>query len=164
MRKFIGWTLVLLALTVPVAGCGGSKKTAPVQVPSTSTPSAPAGTKAPDLPGDKAALQAALAEKSPVRYEIVLVEDTGGKDKDAYFDAMLEQKKWPEPSVMVLALFVKENYDYRFALGADFNTKKVDFNEILTLARNNYQPKAREGDPAAGAAALIKAVNQRMAQ
>lgn len=167
MRKLIGWTLVLLALTVTASGCGSAKKTGGVKVPSSATPSAPggaSGTKAPALPGDTVALQAALAEKSAIQYEIVLVDDTGGKDKDTYFDAMLAEKNWPEQSGLVLAIFTKDNHDYRFALGAAFHEKKVDFTEILTLARNHYQPKAREGDPAAGAAALIKAVNQRMAQ
>lgn len=164
MRKIISCTLILAALVIPVTGCGSSKKTTPVQAPSTSTPSMPGGVKAPDLPGDQAALKAALAEKSPVRYEIVVVEDTGGKDLNAYLDSLLEEKKWPEKSVLVLAVFAKDNYDLRFAMGADFFEKKVSVDEMLALSKSTYFPKAREKDPSAGLAALVKAVNQRMAQ
>lgn len=163
MRKSIGWTLVLALLIVLASGCG-SKKTPVVQAPSAATPSTPGGMKAPDLPGDRAAVEAALAEKTAVQYEIVLVDDTAGKEIDAYFDSMLEAKKWPDKSMLVIAIFTKKNFDYRLSTGALFTEKKVDFSEILSLARSNYAPKAREGDPSAGLAALIKAVNQRMAQ
>lgn len=165
MRKVIGWTLVALTLVVSVSGCGSSKKTAPVTAPSASTLPAPSGTaKGPELPGDKAALQGALAEKSAVQYQIITVDEAGIQDKEAHFDGLLAQKSWPEKSMLVVAVYTKDNFDFRFAMGADFNDKKVTPSEMYSLIKNNYQPKARENDPSAGLALLIKAVNQRMAQ
>ena len=169
MRKIVSCSLVLLVLAISLAGCGAEKKKATtVHVPSTSTPSAPSGApSAPapgTLPGDQAALQAALAEKSPVHFEIVLVDDTGGRDKDAYLDWLIAEKKWPEKSSLVLAIYAKENYDLRFAMGADFFDKKVTVDEMLALMRSSYLPKGSKGDPAGGLADLIRAVNSRIAK
>lgn len=167
MRKNLRWTLALLVLAISLAGCGAEEKqAAPVHVPSTSTPSAPAPSNgAPgEIPGDTAALKAALAEKSNVHYEIVLVDDTGGRDKDAYLDWLIAEKKWPEKSSLVLVVYAKDNYDLRFAMGADFFEKKVTVDEMLALIRSSYFPKGSKGDPAGGLADLIRAVNLRTAQ
>ncbi|MDF2630131.1 MAG: hypothetical protein K0R39_3962 [Symbiobacteriaceae bacterium] len=170
MRKIVGWSLVLLLMAVSLAGCGSkTAKPAPVQAPSTSAPPTSSNGSTPGkapgtIPGDQAALQAALAEKSAVRYEIVVADDTGGRDQDAYLDWLTAQKKWPEASSLVLVVYAKENYDLRFAMGATFFEKKVTVDEMLTLMRSSYFPKGSKGDPAGGLAELIRAVNQRLAK
>ncbi|HYF91022.1 MAG TPA: hypothetical protein VD969_02120 [Symbiobacteriaceae bacterium] len=172
MRKIVGWTLIALALVIPVTGCSSGKKTAPVQAPSASTLPAPGGSPSTkssnglpgELPGDKAALRTALSEKSAVQYEIVTIDEAGIRDKDAHFDTLLAQKNWPESSMLVVAVYTQDNYDFRYAMGGIFNEKKVAPTDMYALIKEHYQPKARSGDPSAGLAALIKAVNSRMAQ
>lgn len=162
MRRGLTWTLVLIGLVLLLNGCGGKSK----QTTVTATPAPPAApaVSVPGLPGDQAALKGALTEPSKVQYQVVTVDDTGGKDKDTYLDDLLAQRNWPEKSMLVLVVYTKENYDIRFAMGADFTEKQVGFEEILAFVRSSYLPKAKDGDPATGLATLIRSVNQRMAQ
>lgn len=167
MRKVIRCFLVMLVLAASLAGCGAEKEQpAAVHVPSTTTPSpaAPGSSKPTGLTGDQAALQAALAEKSPIHFEMVLVDDMGGRDQDAYLEWLMAERKWPDKSSLVLAVYAQENYDLRFAMGADFFDKKVTVEEMLELIRSSYFPKGSKGDPAGGLADLIRAVNRRLAQ
>jgi len=169
MRKSSWMMLVCYVLAVSMlAGCGSRKSEstqvkAPAAAPPVAAP-AQASTGAASLPGDQAALKAALGAVSGVKYEIITVDTAGGKDKNDYLDAALAPKGWPEKSMLVLMIFTGENHDIRFAMGADFNQKKVSVDEMLVLVRNQYLTKAKDGNAAGGLADLIQAVNQRMAQ
>jgi len=171
----VSFAVIALALIVAISSTGCSRSRpddGPVQVPAasntpvkTATP-APATSTAttPEIAGNQGALSAALAENSAVRYEIVVSGEPASADKDEALDKLLQDRKWPEAPMMVLMVFPSANHDIRFALGTNFNQKKVAVDEILTLVRSAYFTKVREGDPAAGLAELVRAVNQRMAQ
>lgn len=165
MRRLVGIAILLLTFAIGAAGCGRTTQpqVAPVQAPSATVPSRPS-LKAPDLPGDQAALSAALAEKSAVRYEVVVADDPAVTDKDAYLDHLLAEKHWPEGAMLVVVVFPASGFDARVAMGADFHTKQLNVDEMLTLLRTTYFAKARQNDPAGGLADLVRAVNQRMAR
>lgn len=159
MKRYV-WLVATLMIAIAVAGC--KAKSTPVSAPGAAPPSAtPPAAVTVDLPGDKAALTAALSEHVNLQYQIVMAEVKGG-DKDAHLDKLLADKKWPDSSMMVLVVYTDANYDIRFAMGADFFAKKVTVDEVLSLVRTTYLPKARQSDPAGGLADLIRAVDQRM--
>ena len=163
MRVMIAAIALVLVVAFPLTGC--AKKTEPnqpVQAPVASAPVAKNTT--PTVAGNQGALAAALAEPSRVRYEIVVSDSPAEVDKDAELDSLLKQRNWPEAPTMVLMLFPKANHDLRFAMGADFNQKKVGIDEVLAMVRSFYFPKAKAGDPASGLADLVRSINQRMTQ
>lgn len=162
MRKAVAIMLVLILLAL-ITGCSGSRQSAQVQAPRAVEPppaASSSSTNGGDLPGDLAALKAARAQKSSVTFEIVTVNEAVS-NRDAHLDTLLAQKKWPGPSMLVLAVYAKDGYDVRFAMGSAF-TNKVTVPDMLTIVRTTYLPKARENNAAGGLAELIKAVNQRM--
>lgn len=161
--RYVAVTLVLAGI-LSLTGCAKGRSTdQPVQAPSAKAPTVvKSGT--PVMAGDQAALSAALAERSTVRFEIVVSDEPAEADKDAALESLLKERNWPEPSAMVFMVFPKANNDLRFAMGADFFQKKVGVDEVLNLVRSLYFTKAKAGDPAAGLADLVRAVNQRMAQ
>lgn len=108
-----------------------------------------------------AALQKALAEPSPVTFQIHPAGETPAEQKTPYLDKILQEKNWPGLNMLVLVVFAKDN-GIRFAMGAIFNQHKVTVDEMLSLVTTHYHPKARQGDPAGALAALIQAVNGRV--
>lgn len=115
------------------------------------------------MPGDMAALRAALGEGTALNYRIIVTDAPKGVDKTQYLDEMLAAKGWyPGKNELLLLVFPKDNFDIRFAMGALLFEKKVSVQAMLDLVRDNYFPKARTGDPATGLADLVRAVNQQV--
>lgn len=138
----------------PGGGTAGFRPDPSAALPEPLTPSA--------IPGDTEALRQALAEDAPVTYRIVGVGDSHGQDRTALLDAIMAQNGWPAAGQLVLAVFTEDGHDLRFGTGNVFRQKGVTVAEILELVRTHYQPEARRGDPAAGLARLIRAVNRRV--
>lgn len=182
MRK--KWVLiaVLAALTVLTA-CGNGQpatpspstppaaSTSPAPAQPQESPAQPAPAPSPEpaaptplreLSGDTSELEAALAEPSPIRYLILPVEERGISDKTAYLDRVLMEKGEPEARTLLLLVFVHDNYEIRFAMGAGFRELGLGVPEMLELVRGVYQPLKREGDPARALAALVRAINQKV--
>lgn len=114
------------------------------------------------LPGDQNAWKAALNAPSPVKYRVLVIDDTDGEDRTAYLDRMAEKWGLPAADELYLVLFTKANYDLRFYMGANFRAKGVTVDEMLSLARTHYFTKSQKGDVTGGLADLVTAVNQRM--
>lgn len=161
MRTLTAVTLILSILLTLVTGCGKRSTTVQAPVAAELPKAAKGNTLAGELPGDSAALKAALAQQSTVSFQIVTAGEAVS-DKDSYLDNLLTQRKWPEDSMFVVVVFSKDNYDLRFAMGADFHKRNVSVAEMLDLVRGSYFPKARAGDPSGGLTDLLKAVRHRM--
>lgn len=122
----------------------------------------PAGLTSGVIPGGGADLERALAEASPVTYRIVGVGATNGRDRTELLDAILAANGWPTADQLVLVVFTQDGHDLRFAMGSVFRERGIEFSTLLALVRSEYQPRARQGDPAGGLAALIRAVNRQV--
>lgn len=162
--------LALLA-SMLITGCGfgssggakGAQTTVPatpVAQPGTARPAAP-NVAVPQLPGDQTGLKLALTEPSAVKYEIVVVQEPVA-DRTAYLDQLMADRKWPEAEMLVLVIFAGDGHDVRFGMGPIFFQQKVTVDEMLTLVREQYLPKARTGDPAAGLMELVRSINKRI--
>lgn len=103
-------------------------------------------------------MKQALAESQAVSYRIMVVGDTDGGDRTAYLDQLIEKQGRPGQNELLIVIFAKANYDIRFAMGTGFNGK-LAVADILAIVRNEYLPEARKGDPSAGIAKLVRAVN-----
>lgn len=114
------------------------------------------------LPGDQSAWKQALDAPSPVRYRVLVIDDTDGEDRTDYLDRMAEKWGLPAADQLYLVIFTKANYDLRFYMGANFRAKGVTVDEMLTLVRTHYFVKSQKGDVAGGLADLVNAVNRRM--
>jgi len=114
------------------------------------------------LPGDQAALEAALSAPGPVQYKIVVIDSTEGEDPTAYLDRVAAEWGVPGPDTLYLIIYTEDNYNIRFYMGANFRAAGVDVDEMLTLVRTHYLAGKREGDVAGALADLIGAVNRRM--
>ena len=114
------------------------------------------------LPGDVAALEAALAAEGPVQYKILVIDSTEGEDPTAYLDRVAAEWGVPGPDTLYLIIFTGDNYNMRFYMGANFRAAGVDVDEMLALVRTHYLAGKREGDVAGALADLIGAVNLRM--
>ncbi|MFZ5815639.1 MAG: hypothetical protein ACOY93_10115 [Bacillota bacterium] len=169
---------LLVGLAMLITGCSSSRSTqavepvvtretptiAPAEKPSHSTPAAGStaeeASELPQLPGDMAALKAALAEASPITYRIEVANVPRGVDKTAHLDAMLGSQGYPGKNEVLLLIFPADNHDIRFAMGALLFEKKISVESMLGMVRQHYFTKVRSGDPAGGLADLIRAVNQ----
>lgn len=120
--------------------------------PGSTTPSTPP----PDgsIPGDTKALEAALSAPSTLRYQIEVVTEPVD-DLNKYLDDRLA-KNGPGPNELLFLLFATKNYDIRFGMGAMNPPLSVD--QVYAQVKSQYL--AKKGDPAAGMAALITALNQ----
>lgn len=179
--KTVGILLTLMLL----AGCGNANPATDAKSPTVpkseqAAPSAPGGgssastgqgggkssesapVAAPTLPGDVAALKAALGEQTPLHYKIVVADTPGGSDKTAYLDLMLGDKGYPGNNELLLVIFPNDNHDIRFAMGAFLFEKKVSVESMLAMVRSHYLPRASTGDPSGGLADLIRAINQQV--
>lgn len=140
----------LITGSIATAASVPQKSEAPLQVESTI-----------GLIGSQAELEAALKQASPIRYKILVVDEAPA-DRTAYLDEVLETWGWPAADQLYLVIYPKANYDLRFAMGAKLSMKPVTVDEMVSLARSEYFPRSQKGDPAAGLAALIQAINKRM--
>lgn len=172
LRRFAALVVVAAAL----AGCGPADlgpppvslpDPPPVQVPVESDlkPEVPPRPSRPNvtLQGDQAELNRALAEPSPIKFEVLPVGNLNGEEKSEYLNRLLEDQNWPERHTLVLVIFTNDGYDIRFAMGATFFEHGLSVDEMLTLVRSLYLPSVRTGDPAGGLADLVRAVNERLA-
>jgi len=164
MRRSLSALLAVavLSASVVLTGCASKSRAGSATKPEQQSVPAAQPTVPVELPGNAADLASALAEKAPVKYRIVTVSDTQGKDTSGYFDQALEQSGALASDTLLLMVFLKANYDIRFAMGADFAAKQVMVEDVLGLVRSEYLGEARKGDPAAGLAKLVRAVNQRV--
>jgi hypothetical protein len=119
-------------------------------------------TTAAELPGDRAALDAALTAPSPVKYKVLVIDAVDGEDKTTYLDRVAENWGQPAADTLLLVVFTQDNYDIRFYMGANFRARDVSGAEMLGLVRGQYFAKVRKADPAGGLADLIVAVNKRL--
>lgn len=181
-RLGMTWAVAMvLGLTILLTACSGKPAADPTTPPaSRGEPTAPAPTTEPkptpppstpepapaqalpEIPGDLAALQAALAESSPLTYRIAMADAPQGADKTKFLDEMLGTKGYPGKNEVLLLVFPKDNFDIRFAMGALLFEKKVSVQAMLDMVRQNYLTKARIGDPAGGLADLVRAVNSKV--
>lgn len=114
------------------------------------------------MQGDVPALKAALREPSAVTYKLMLAGDCKGCHRTEYLDRVLDLQGWPQADELLLIIFPGANHDIRFAMGANFRKEGVSVGEMVALLHERYFPHVHKGDPAAGLASLIRAVNQRM--
>jgi hypothetical protein len=163
--------LLLLLLLPLVAGCGPSRPTPgpapekpPVSLPpsgsqdqTSSSPSNGPTSSAVAIPGNQAALQAALSAPSTFGYRIEVVTDE--VDPTAYLEKRLREQG-PGPDELLLLLFADRNWDVRFAVGPFTQAKRLTPDQIYSLVKAHFLPKARGGDPAQGLADLFQALNQ----
>ncbi len=146
--------------TVKVPTTQPGQPAAPVTPAPAPDPKTPAVPSTPTFPGDMQALEAALAEPSPLTYKIMSIDTPKGTDLDAYLDLYLEQKGSPSRNEIWLLIFPNDNHNIRFVMGALLFEKKVSVQRMLEVVRGDYLPQARTGDPATGLATLIRSVNQ----
>ena len=108
-------------------------------------------------------MRVALSEASPVAYRVIVVGAIGGTDKTKYLDQVVAEHGKLAANEMILVVFAQDGYDIRFEMGSLFRQKGVTVDEALGLVRSQYQVKARAGEPENGLAALIRAINKRIA-
>lgn len=155
-------TKVIAAVAMAVACSVGIASAATHPVPENLPEVSLQNTTGVDLPGDTAALEAAIAAPGPVRYKILVIDSTEGEDRTAYLDRVAAERGVPGPDTLYLIIYTEDNYDIRFYMGANFRAAGVDVDEMLTLVRTHYLDGKREGDVAGALADLVEAVNQRM--
>jgi len=146
----------VIACSVGVAYAAG--RPVPENVPGVAVQNTTGG----QLPGNTAALEAALSATGPVKYKILVVDSTEGEDLTAYLDRVAAEWGVPGPDTLYLILYAGDNFNIRFYMGANFRTAGVDVDEMLSLVRTHYLAGKRGGDVAGALADLIGAVNQRM--
>lgn len=112
---------------------------------------------------DAGTVRVALSEASPIAYRVIVAGDLGGVSKDQYLDQVVQAHGKLQGGELILVVYARDNYDVRFELGPLFRQRNVTAADILGLVRSVYQPKSRAGDPDGGLAALIRAINQRLA-
>jgi hypothetical protein len=172
MTRLLLQTLLLLAL---LTGCAGQSAPAvpspppPKPIPTESKAPAPTAPKVEPnkpaaIPGDTAQLQSTTSQLRHFEAVLTVVDHPVSGDKTEYLDQLLKQRAQPRSNQLVLVLFAKDGWDIRFALGGEFSQRGVTVAEVLDLVRSQYFVGVRNGDPAAGAAAFLQALDQKMAQ
>ncbi len=111
------------------------------------------------LPGNMARLHEELQMHSSIRYRILVVDDSAGEDKTDYLDRVAAAWGEPAADMLLLVVFVRDNYDIRFLMGAHFRQMGATVEGMLATVRRAYFPRSRQGDVAGGLAGLVAAVN-----
>ncbi|HYG56738.1 MAG TPA: hypothetical protein VD902_01530 [Symbiobacteriaceae bacterium] len=156
-RVAVMFMAVLLLMTAAIGTALAAERAVPLKDSGTFT----ADTQS-TLPGDAGAVKQALAERSTVRYRILIVDDVAGESREAYLDRVLAAWGWPPADTLQLVIFTQANYDLYFAMGADFAKAGMGVPDMLKQIHEVYLPDVRNGDPALGLAKLIRALNARM--
>lgn len=115
------------------------------------------------IAGDMKALEKTLNESAPIRYRILVVNETEGEDPSAYLERVAAQWGEPKADSLLLVLFANDNWNLRFYMGSKLSAAGVTVDEMLALVRDHYFPRSRKGDPSGGLTDLVRAVNARMA-
>ncbi|HYG56610.1 MAG TPA: hypothetical protein VD902_00885 [Symbiobacteriaceae bacterium] len=148
-----------LAVVAQVATTGAAASPEPIPADKGAWLIVAAGTR---LPGDQAALEAAMEQPSPIHYKILVTDDAAGEDRTAYLDRVAQTWAQPAENTLLLVIFTAANNDIRFFMGHGFRQQGVTVDEMLGLVRTLYLPVASKGDAAGALAGLIRAVNTRM--